>query len=99
MNQEELNRYFSKEWTTDFDNYPLSGYDLTLKIKKDELESLEKFLELGALHEWFSIQLLKQAGVKSAKINGITGSILYQSNACTKRDIPMQKISSDLISS
>ncbi len=77
---------------------PISKY-LTTKIKKDELESLEKFLELGALHEWFSIQLLKQAGVKSAKINGITGSILYQSNACTKRDIPMQKISSDLISS
>ena len=77
---------------------PASIY-LTSKIKNDESVSLENFLELGALHEWLLLQILKQAGVQSAKINGVTGSIVYQSNSCAKRDIPLQRISSDLISS
>jgi hypothetical protein len=77
---------------------PISTY-LTSKIKNDEFGSLEKFLELGVLHEWLTVQILKQAGVQSAKINGVTGSIFYQSDSCTKRIIPLQKISADLISS
>jgi hypothetical protein len=77
---------------------PISTY-LTSKIKNDEFMSLEKFLELGALHEWLLVQILKQAGVQSAKINGVTGSITYQSDSCAKRTIPLQKISAELISS
>ena len=77
---------------------PASIY-LTSKIKNDASESIENFLELGALHEWLLLQILKQAGVQSAKINGVTGSIVYQSNSCAKRDIPLQRISPDLISS
>ena len=83
---------YEDSWT------PASIY-LTSKIKNDEPASLKNFLELGALHEWLLLQILKQAGVQSAKINGVTGSIVYQSNSCAKRDIPLQRISSDLISS
>tara|TARA_Y100000996_G_scaffold382583_1_gene337912 strand:- start:2522 stop:3625 length:1104 start_codon:yes stop_codon:yes gene_type:complete len=77
---------------------PLSIY-LTSKIKKDASLSLERFLELGALHEWLLVQILKQAEVPSAKINGVTGSIIYQYNSCTKRKIPLQRIKANLISS
>ena len=77
---------------------PISTY-LTSKIKNDEFMSLEQFLELGALHEWLLVQILKQAGVQSAKINGVTGSITYQSDSCAKRTIPLKKISAELISS
>ena len=83
---------YEDSWT------PASIY-LTSKIKNDEPVSLKNFLELGALHEWLLLQILKQAGVQSAKINGVTGSIVYQSNSCAKRDIPLQRISPDLISS
>ena len=77
---------------------PISKY-ITTKIQTDELTSLEKFLELGALHEWLLIQILEQAGVQSANINGITGNIIFKSNSCAKRMIPLQKISTDLFSS
>tara|TARA_Y100000748_G_scaffold301306_1_gene301304 strand:- start:209 stop:1312 length:1104 start_codon:yes stop_codon:yes gene_type:complete len=77
---------------------PASIY-LTSKIKNDESVSLENFLKLGALHEWLLLQILKQAGVQSANINGVIGSISYRSNSCSKRSIPLQRISSDLISS
>ncbi|MDC0198528.1 hypothetical protein OAJ85_00020 [Pseudomonadota bacterium] len=66
------------------------------KIQKGELQSLEKYLELGALNEWLLLQILKQAGVQSARINGITGRIIYKSNTCTKREIPLKKISTNL---
>ena len=77
---------------------PISKY-ITTKIQKDELSSLEKFLELGTLHEWLLIQILEQAGVHSANISGVTGNIFFKSNSCTKRMIPLQKISTDLFSS
>ena len=77
---------------------PISNY-ITTKIQKDSSASLERFLELGVLNDWLIVHLLKQAGVQSAKINGITGSIFYKSNSCVKRKIPLQKISSDLFSS
>jgi len=77
---------------------PISKY-ITTKIQKDELASLEKFLELGTLHEWLLIQILEQAGVQSANISGVTGNIFFKSNSCTKRMIPLQKISTDLFSS
>ena len=77
---------------------PISIY-LTSKIKNNESVSLEKFLELGALHEWLLLQILKQADIQSAKINGVTGSIIYQSDSCAKRKVHLQRITADLISS
>ena len=76
---------------------PISDY-LTTQIIENEYTSMERFLELGVLNEWLLLQVLKQAGVRSAKVNGITGIVTYQSNTCTKRRIPMQKIGSDLFS-
>ena len=83
---------YEDSWT------PISKY-ITTKIQKDELASLEKFLELGALQEWVLMQILEQAGVQSANINGVTGSVIFKSNSCAKRKIPLQKISTDLFSS
>ena len=76
---------------------PISDYLIT-QIRENEYSSLERFVELGVLNEWLLLQVLAQAGVRSAKVNGITGVITYQSNACTKRRIPMQKIRSDIFS-
>ena len=73
--------------------------NLTSKVKNDSGATLERFLALGALNEWLLIQILDQAGVQSAKINGVTGSLVFRSNSCTKRIIPLQKISADLFSS
>ena len=66
------------------------------KVRNDSSATLERFLELGALNEWLLIKILKQAGVKSAKINGVTGSIIFKSNSCAKRVIPLQKINANL---
>ena len=66
------------------------------KIQKDELLSLERYLELGVLNEWLLLQILNQAGVQSARVNGTTGRMIYRSNACTKREIPLKKISTNL---
>ena len=74
---------------------PISAYTIS-KIQKDDSESLESYLELGTLNEWLLLQVLNQAGVKSARINGVTGTIIYKSNGCTKREIPLKKISTNL---
>ena len=74
---------------------PISVYTIS-KIQKDNSESLERHLELGTLNEWLLLQVMKQAGVQSARIHGITGRIIYKSNSCTKREIPLKKISTDL---
>ena len=66
------------------------------KIQKDELLSLERYLELGVLNEWLLLQILNQAGVQSARVNGTTGRMIYRSNACIKREIPLKKISTNL---
>ena len=73
--------------------------NLASKVRNDTSATLEKYLELGVLNEWLLINILKQAGVKSAKINGITGNIIFKPNSCAKRVIPLQKISADLFSS
>ena len=65
-------------------------------IQQDGSSALERFLEQGVLNDWLLVQVLKQAGVQSAEINGFTGNIFYKSNSCAKRKIPLQKISSDL---
>ncbi|MDA7576287.1 hypothetical protein N8736_05720 [Gammaproteobacteria bacterium] len=74
---------------------PVSVYT-TSKIQKDEFKSLESYLELGTLNEWLLLQILKQAGVQSARINGVTGMIIYKSGSCAERDIPLNRISTDL---
>lgn len=70
--------------------------NLTSKVKNDSAATLERFLVLGALNEWLLIQILDQAGVQSAKINGVTGNLVFRSNSCTERITPLQKISADL---
>tara|TARA_B100000287_G_C20671290_1_gene793460 strand:+ start:1111 stop:2214 length:1104 start_codon:yes stop_codon:yes gene_type:complete len=72
---------------------------LSDKIKKDSSISLDNFLELGILNDWLLIQILKQSGVQSAKINSTTGTIFYKSNSCVIREIPLKEISADLFSS
>ena len=72
---------------------------LSRKIKNEGTISIEEFLEYGVLSDWLLDQVLKQAGVQSAKINGAIGNIFYNLNSCNKREIPLQKISSDLFSS
>ena len=74
---------------------PLSVHTIA-KIQKDELQSLERYIELGALNEWLLLQILNQAGVKSARINSTTGKIIYKFNKCAKREIPLKKISANL---
>ena len=60
--------------------------------------SIEDHLKYGVLSDWFLDQVFKQAGVQSAKKNGATGIIFYDSSTCNRREIPLQKISSDLFS-
>ena len=80
------------------DSYtPISNF-LSKKIKDDSSKSIENFLEYGILGDWLLTQVLKQANVQSAKINGALGTILFKSNSCAKREIPMQKINSNLFS-
>ena len=74
---------------------PISLYTIS-KIQKNNSESLERYLELGTLNEWLFLQVLKQGGIRSARINGITGRIIYKSNGCAKREIPLKKISTNL---
>jgi len=74
---------------------PISVHTIS-KIQKDNSQSLERYLELGTLNEWLILQVLQQAGIQSAKINGITGGIIYKSNGCAKREIPLEKINTNL---
>ena len=58
--------------------------NLTSKVKNDSGATLERFLALGALNEWLLIQILDQAGVQSAKINGVTGSLVLDPTLALK---------------
>ena len=70
---------------------PFSSY-LADKIKNKKLLSLERILEKSVLSDWLTIQLLKQSGIQSAEINGMTGRLKFQRNSCVRRTIPMQGI-------
>ena len=70
---------------------PFSSY-LADKIKNKKLLSLERILEKSVLSDWLTIQLLKQSGIQSAEINGMTGRLKFQRNSCVTRTIPMQGI-------
>jgi len=80
------------------DSFVLLSYFLSKKIGNDKFFSLEKSLERGILKDWLLIQILKQSGAKSTIINGVTGTIFFNPDSCIKRDIPLQKINSDLFS-
>ncbi len=76
---------------------PISIF-LSRKIRNEDSASIEYFLEYGALAEWLLNQIFKQSGVQSATVNGSTGRIYYNSSTCNRREINLQKISSDLFS-
>jgi len=80
------------------DSYSPISIFLSKKIKNEDSLSMEFFLEYGALGEWLLNQVFSQAGIQSATVNGATGTIFYNSNTCNKREISLQKISSDLFS-
>ena len=61
MNQQELNKYFSKEWTDDFDNYPLSGWDLMRKVNKNDW-----VLDVGCGHNPFKGSIQNLIGIDPA---------------------------------
>jgi hypothetical protein len=78
------------------DSWAPISFFMSSKINKDRSASLQGFLEVGALNEWLLLQIFRQAGVRSAEINSITGKVIYKSNVCTKRAVPLVKISTDL---
>tara|TARA_Y100001935_G_C17294152_1_gene505130 strand:+ start:934 stop:2037 length:1104 start_codon:yes stop_codon:yes gene_type:complete len=80
------------------DSYTPISFFLSSKIQNTGAISIEKYLEYGVLSDWLLDQVLKQAGVKSARKNGTTGIIFYNLNTCNRREIPLQKISSDMFS-
>ena len=76
---------------------PISIF-LSRKIQNEDSTSIEYFLEYGVLGEWLLDQVFKQSGVQSATVNSASGTIFYNSSTCNRREIDMQKISSDLFS-
>jgi len=80
------------------DSYTPISFFLSRKIQNEHSTSMEYFLEYGVLGEWLLNQVFTQAGIQSATINGVTGIIFYSSNSCSRREISLQKISSDLFS-
>jgi len=77
---------------------PLSGR-LSQAIRSKEIVSLESIIQRSMLHDWILIEIIKQAGIRSADIDGMTGTLKFQRNSCTKRNIPMQRINSNWINS
>jgi hypothetical protein len=77
---------------------PLSGR-LSQDIRSKEIVSLEGIMQRSMLHDWILIEIIKQAGIRSADIDGMTGTLKFQRNNCTKRNLPMQRINSNWINS
>ncbi|MDC1360828.1 hypothetical protein N8293_00510 [Gammaproteobacteria bacterium] len=77
---------------------PLSGR-LSQAIRSKEILSLESIIQRSMLHDWILIEIIKQAGIRSADIDGMTGTLKFQRNSCTKRNLPMQRINSNWINS
>ena len=77
---------------------PLSGR-LSQAIRSKEIVSLESIIQRSMLHDWILIEIIKQAGIRSADIDGMTGTLKFQRNSCTKRNLPMQRINSNWINS
>jgi len=72
---------------------------LSQNIRSKKITSLEGIMQRSMLHDWLLLEIIKQAGVRSADIDGMTGTLKFQRNSCTKRNIPMQKINSNWINS
>jgi len=77
---------------------PLSGR-LSQAIRSKEIVSLVSIMQRSMLHDWMLIEIIKQAGIRSADIDGMTGALEFQRNSCTKRKLPMQRISSNWVAS
>lgn len=84
----------------DFENssIPLSDR-ISQSIQSREIISLESIMQRSMLHDWLLIEIIKQAGIRSADIDGMTGALEFQRNSCTKRNLPMQRINSSWINS
>ena len=72
---------------------------LSEKIQSKEITSLEEIMQHSMLNDWLIIELIKQSGIRSAKIFGMTGSLEFERGKCTKRNIPTQMIRSTWITS
>jgi len=72
---------------------------LSQNIRSKEITSLEGIMQRSMLHDWILIEIIKQAGIRSADIDGMTGALKFQRNSCTKRNLPMQRINSNWINS
>jgi len=77
---------------------PLSGR-LSQAIRSKEIVSLESIMQRSMLNDWILIEIIKQAGIRSADIDGMTGTLKFQRNSCTKRNLPMQRINSNWVNS
>jgi hypothetical protein len=56
-------------------------------------------MQRSVLHDWLLVEVIKQAGIRSADIDGMTGALEFQRNGCAKRNLPMQRINSSWINS
>ena len=80
------------------DSHTPISFFLSRKIQDEGMISIEDYLEYGVLSDWLLDQVFRQAGVLSASRNGAIGIISYNLNTCNRREIPLQKISSNLFS-
>ena len=72
---------------------------LSSKIKDKEIVSLEEIIQRSILNDWLLTEIIRQSGVGSANISGMTGSLEFQRGKCTKRTIPMQRVNAKWITS
>ena len=80
------------------DSYTPISIFLFRKIQSEGSTSMKYFLEYGALSEWMLSQIFEQAGIQSATVSGALGTTYYNSSSCNRREIPLQKISTNLFS-
>ena len=84
----------------DFENSSVTLSErLSQNIRSKEITSLEGIMQRSMLHDWLLIEIIKQADIRSADIDGMTGTLKFQRNSCTKRNLPMQRINSNWINS
>ena len=84
----------------DFENSSVTLSErLSQNIRSKEIASLEGIMQRSMLHDWLLVEIMKQAGIRSADIDGMTGTLKFQRNSCTKRNLPMQKINSSWVNS
>ena len=84
----------------DFENSSVTLSErLSQSIRSKEITSLQGIMQTSMLHDWLLIEIMKQAGIRSADIDGMTGALEFQRNSCTKRKLQMQRISSNWVAS